>query len=108
MAGKPQHPNDPKRRSRRHHYQEGPGFLFVATQGGRPPRAQPEASLQRVRERMRAVRLAREGGAADACRQTGCSRASLYRWIASYNAQGLAGLHEVSRRPHRLQPCVPA
>jgi putative transposase len=108
MAGKPQHPNDPKRRTRRHHYQEGPGFLFVATQGGRPPRVQPEASLTRVRERMRAVRLAREGTAADACRQTGCSRASLYRWMAAYDGQGLAGLHEGSRRPHRLQPCVPA
>jgi transposase InsO family protein len=56
---------------------------------------------------MRAVRLAREGGAAQACRQTGCSRASLYRWIAAYDAQGIAGLHEASRRPHRLRPCVP-
>ena len=29
--------SDPGRLPRRNHYQEGPGFLFVATQGGRPP-----------------------------------------------------------------------
>ncbi len=28
--------SDPRRLPRRNHYQEGPGFLFVATQGGRP------------------------------------------------------------------------
>ena len=28
---------NPRRLPRRNHYQEGPGFLFVATQGGRPP-----------------------------------------------------------------------
>jgi transposase InsO family protein len=108
MAGKAQHAYDPKRRTRRHHYQEGPGFLFVATQGGRPPRTVPEASLKRVRERMRAVRLAKESNALDACRQTGCSRPSLYRWMAAYDAKGISGLQEASRRPHRLQPCVPA
>ncbi len=27
--------SDPRRLPRRNHYQEGPGFLFVATQGGR-------------------------------------------------------------------------
>ena len=30
-------PSDPHRRLRRHTYQEGPGFLFLATRGGRPP-----------------------------------------------------------------------
>jgi transposase InsO family protein len=33
---------------------------------------------------------------------------SLYRWIAAYDAEGISGLQEASRRPHRLQPCVPA
>ena len=28
---------NPRRLPRRNHHQEGPGFLFVATQGGRPP-----------------------------------------------------------------------
>ena len=28
---------NPRRLPRRNHYQEGPDFLFVATQGGRPP-----------------------------------------------------------------------
>jgi transposase len=108
VARTAQHAYDPKRRTRRHHYQEGPGFLFVATQGGRPPQALPDASLKRVRERMRAVRLAKESGALEACRQMGCSRPSLYRWIAAYDAKGISGLQEASRRPHRLRPCVPA
>ena len=30
-------PSDPHRRLLRHTYQEGPGFLFLATRGGRPP-----------------------------------------------------------------------
>jgi transposase InsO family protein len=108
MPPKAQHAYDPKRRTRRHHYQAGPGFLFLATQGGRPPQTSSTSSLTRVRERMRAVRLARENGAAGACRQTGCSRASLYRWLAAYDAKGVAGLQDASRRPNRLQPAVPA
>jgi hypothetical protein len=31
------HEADPHRRLLRHTYQEGPGFLFLATRGGRPP-----------------------------------------------------------------------
>jgi hypothetical protein len=31
--------SDPRRLPRRNHYQEGPGFLLLATQGGRPPRS---------------------------------------------------------------------
>jgi hypothetical protein len=33
--------SDPGRLPRRNHYQEGPDFLFLATQGGRPPAAKP-------------------------------------------------------------------
>jgi hypothetical protein len=29
-------PSDPRRGVRRNRYQEGPGFLFIATQNGRP------------------------------------------------------------------------
>lgn len=107
MSRQADHAYDPKRRTRRHHYQEGPGFLFIATQGGRPARDAQDSGLTRVRERMRAVRLAREGGAADACRQTRCSRASLYRWMAAYDAAGIDGLQAGCRRPHRLQARVP-
>lgn len=57
---------------------------------------------------MRAVRLAQELGAEVACAQLGCSRASLYRWLAAFAAQGIAGLLDRSRRPHRLRLKVPA
>src|SRR2546428_9593069 len=60
MSGKGEHPGDPGRRLRRHRYQEGPGFLFLATQGGRPPGSPVRATLREVRRRMRAVRLAAE------------------------------------------------
>lgn len=97
----PQHKYDPKRFTRRYHYQQGPGFLFVATQGGRPPPAQAHPSLAATRARMRAVRVARERGVVAACTECGCARASLYRWLAAYEAPGVAGLRECSRRPHR-------
>jgi len=38
------HSKDPYRRWLRHTYQEGPGFLFLATRGGRPPK-QPTFGL---------------------------------------------------------------
>ncbi len=44
--------SDPGRLPRRNHYQEGPSFLFLATQGGRPPAAelaQDVASVVRLR-----------------------------------------------------------
>ncbi len=54
--------SDPRRLPRRNHYQEGPGFLFVATQGGRPPEATArsrEAGV--VRRRRRALRRWADG-----------------------------------------------
>ena len=39
---------NPRRLPRRNYFQEGPGFLFVVTQGGRPPR-----DMRRVRLRPR-------------------------------------------------------
>jgi hypothetical protein len=58
-----QHPADPHRRLRRHRYQEGPDFLFLASQGGRPVEQSPRAlSADRIGQRMRAVRLAQEAG----------------------------------------------
>src|SRR5438309_7420265 len=78
-------PSDPHRRIRRHNYQEGPGFLFLATQNGRP--AHPPArskQLDKVRFRMRAVRLAGESGPEAASAELGVSPRSLYRWLAAY------------------------
>jgi transposase InsO family protein len=101
-------PSDPRRHVRRHHYQEGPGFLFLATQNGRPRNAESRRlDLDKVRFRMRAVRLAKELGPQAACRQTGCSKASIFRWIAAFDADGIAGLVEESRRPHRTRTTVP-
>lgn len=57
---------------------------------------------------MRAVRLAQQVGVESACVELGCSRASLYRWLAAFEAKGIAGLVEGSRRPGRLSSKVPA
>jgi hypothetical protein len=56
------------------------GFLFLATQNGRPANDAPRPGLREVRRRMRAIRLASE---------VGCSSASLYRWWAAFAAGGI-------------------
>lgn len=101
-------PADPHRRLRRHHYQEGPGFLFLATQGGRPSSrcpARPETDA--IRRRMRAVRLARARGINAAAAEVGCSRRALYYWVAAFETSGIVGLIAESQRPHRLRPGIP-
>jgi transposase InsO family protein len=46
-------PSDPRRRLRRHHYQEGPDFLFLASQGGRSVERSPQVfSADRIRRRI--------------------------------------------------------
>ena len=52
------HLKDPHRRWLRHTYQEGPGFLFLATRGGRPPK-QPtvRSELAEIRRRARVLRI---------------------------------------------------
>ncbi|MBJ7604025.1 MAG: helix-turn-helix domain-containing protein, partial [Candidatus Dormibacteraeota bacterium] len=80
-------PSDPRRFVRRHRYQEGPGFLFLATQNGRPPQDHPKPDLGEVRRRMRAIRLVSEAGIAAACSEVGCSPASVYRWLAAFEAR---------------------
>lgn len=102
------HAYDPHRRIRRHHYQEGPGFRFLATQSGRPAQDPGPQQLNRVRFRMRAVRTAMELGVDAACGQLGCSRASVYRWLDAFDKQGIDGLVDASHRPHRLRISVPA
>src|SRR2546422_6047380 len=91
MSGKGEHPGDPGRRLRSHGYQEGPGFLFLATQGGRPPGSPARATLREVRRRMRAVRLAAERGL-EAAGAAGYSRRSVFRWTGLYKAGGIAAL----------------
>jgi len=84
---------DPNRRWLRHTFQEGPGFRFLATRGGRPPlRDVPRAGLDTVRQRARVVRTARDQGPAAALDLGGCSRMTLWRWQQAYAAGGLAAL----------------
>ena len=92
------HRSDPHRRLLRHTYQEGPGFLFLATRGGRPPAGHEHEGVAGLRFRARCVRVAREEGIAAAL-EIGASRASLYRWRCEYQADGLAGLLDHARGP---------
>src|SRR5256712_7794951 len=101
-------PSDPRRRIRRHRYQEGPGFLFLATQNGRPRVDGARPNLDQVRRRMRAVRLAAEQSVEAACQELNVGRRALYYWIAAFQAKGIEGLVDGSRRPHRLQGTVPS
>src|SRR2546430_15874742 len=71
---------DPNRRWLRHTFQEGPGFRFLATRGGRPPlRDVPRAGLDTVRQRARVVRTARDQGPAAALDLGGCTRLTPWR-----------------------------
>jgi len=56
---------------------------------------------------MRALRLADSMGVDAACNQVGCSRRSLYGWRAAFAAEGITGLVDKSRRPHRSVATVP-
>lgn len=91
---------NPRRLPRRNHYQEGPGFLFVATQGGRPPEAgRDRARATTVRRRRAALRRWAEGEAiATICAEVGCSRASLFRWRTRFEQGGLEALMDRPRR----------
>jgi transposase InsO family protein len=101
------HRSDPHRRLLRHTYQEGPGFLFLATRGGRPPDPSERLDLAGLRLRARAVRVAREEGIAAAL-GLGVSRASLHRWRMRYAAGGIAALIDRPPGPAaaRLPPWV--
>jgi transposase InsO family protein len=91
---------EPHRRLLRHTYQEGPGFLFLATRGGRPPGRAQGLDLAGLRVRARCIRVAREEGIAAAL-ALGASRASLHRWRARHAAGGLEALVDRPRGPHR-------
>jgi len=86
--------SDPRSLPRRNHYQEGPGFLFLATQGGRPPGSvAPGASAAIIRQRGAALRRWREGEPITGlCTELGVHRATLFRWRSRFEEQGLVGL----------------
>ncbi len=93
-------PSDPHRRLLRHTYQEGPGFLFLATRGGRPPGPIARDDVAALRLRAKAVRVANEDGLGAAL-ALGVSRASLHRWRLRYAEGGLDGLRPHPRGPAR-------
>jgi len=100
--------SDPRRWVRRHHYQAGPGFLFLATQNGRPGSEQPAVGdLDVVRRRMRAVRRALEVGVRMASRELGVPGGTLHRWLARYRDTGIDGLVDCSQRPIQVRPTIP-
>src|SRR6266849_10050759 len=104
IFGDAQKLRDPARRWLRHTYQEGPGFRFLATRGGRPAGARSTSrDLATVRTRARLVRIAREDGLAAALERGECSRMTLWRWQQAYARGGLGGLV-----PERLGPRHPA
>jgi hypothetical protein len=85
---------DPRRLPRRNHHQEGPDFLLLATQGGRPPAlGERRSQAAIVRRRWAALRRWADGvPLRTVCAEAGTSRASLFRWRARYTAGGLAAL----------------
>ena len=102
--------SDPGRLPRRNHYQEGPGFLFLATQGGRPPAtALAPGGAEVVRVRARALRRWHAGEAATlVAAELGVGRATLYRWQERYAESGLEGLVDAPRlgRASELDPLL--
>jgi transposase InsO family protein len=99
------HASDPHRRPLRHTYQEGLGFLFLATRGGRPPVARVREDLAGLRFRIRSVRTAIDEGLAAAL-ALGVSRASLHRWRGRYAVGGIEALRQRPRGP--VRSCLPA
>lgn len=102
--------SDPRRLPRRNHYQEGPDFLFLATQGGRPLAAGPAQDVASV-VRLRAGTLRRWHDGDPATRvaaELGIGRATLYRWQDRYEARGLEGLVDAPRlgRASDLDPAL--
>jgi transposase len=89
---------EPHRRLLRHTYQEGPGFLFLATRGGRPAGRSSRPDLVGLRFRARCVRVTREDGIAAAL-ELGVSRASLHRGRTRYETGGLDALVDRPRGP---------
>jgi len=90
--------SDPHRRLLRHTYQEGPGFLFLATRGGRPPGPRAREDLAGLRFRIRCVHTALEQGIAAAL-ALGVGRTSLFRWRGRYEHGGIEALRQRPRGP---------
>lgn len=100
---------DPNRRWLRRTYQEGQGFRFLATRGGRPlERRRLGIRFDIVRQRARLLRIAREESVDRAIELGGCSRTSLWRWRCAYDSGGLAALVPEPRGPRNPDHKHPA
>ena len=96
---------DPHRRWLRGTYQEGQGFRFLATRGGRPPGpGLPPSAVAAVRRRARLLRVSRDEGLDAALALGECSRRSLFRWQALAAEGGLRALIPQRRGPRLPQP----
>lgn len=97
--------SDPHRLPRRNHYQEGPGFLFLATENGRPPEvAARDDTAAVVRRRRAALRAWADGiDLALVCATYACSRASLFRWRERSERDGITGLLDRYRATRRSE-----
>ncbi len=97
--------SDPRRLPRRNHYQEGPGFLFIATQGGRPPGSDSGRGVAAVvRRRRRALRRWADGERIGSiCPDVGCSRATLFRWRSRFEDGGIEALRDHYRPGGRME-----
>lgn len=64
----------------------------------------PWNEVSKVESRRLFVEACRSGrwSVAEACRRFGVSRKTGYKWLARYEAEGVAGLADRSRRPHRV------
>ena len=92
--------SDRHRRPLRHAYQQGPGFLFLATRGGRPPRSKAREDLTALRFRIRCVRTAEDEDVAAAL-ALGVTRTSLHRWRRRCAEGGIEALRSRPRGPAR-------
>ena len=57
--------------------------------------------------RLLVARLLAGHRAAEVAQQLGCSRATAYKWLRRFQAEGMAGLHDRPSRPHRCPHRTP-
>ena len=69
----------------------------------------PNAKLTPSGRELLVRRIEHEGwGTPEAAEAAGVSRRTAYKWLARYRAEGVAGLHDRSSRPHVSPSQMPA
>jgi transposase-like protein len=59
-----------------------------------------ETQLEKIREEFVLRALEPDANVAELCREYGVSRKTAYKWLSRFKARGVAGLSDLSRRPH--------